>query len=554
MHNSKERHDAPKCHADTRKAVIKDITSWASDDSKDTLILWISAPAGSGKSAILQTIAELFHASKGLTASFFFSRTAPQRQTETYLVATIAAQLAMSIPSTRPFIEQVVLDDFLIFDKTLQVQMELLIIQPLICASLQTGCSTPWPSLLIIDGVDECTGCKVQANILYMLSHALLQLKTSLPKLCLLIASRPEPTICDVFEDKLSNITHHLVLDNSYNPDQDIATFLRSSFADIYHRRHTRFPSMSSLILPWPSEDIISFLVRRSSGQFIFAATVIRFIDEDRKLPTAQLEVILDICESLNASQHKINPFDLLDQLYTHVLRSSEEIHKVISLLAVIFYLGHNHNPTPAFLQSFLGLNPDEMILLFWNLHSIIYIPASRTDSIHFYHASFRDYLRDRHRSKDLYIDEHLACSVLLKSSMRHLSKMPLAKWQVVDDPVMQYSIKSWCHHYSRGDSIRAGTMDHFLETFRLNSDPLHYPSTMVRLVHWWEIYGRVQIDWHREVSTKFIWMILITPSHVFSVLDSAHMKAAPQDVANLTWCLTNICFHGLGNSTRWNQ
>jgi hypothetical protein len=60
MHNSKERYDAPKCHPDTRKAVVKDITSWASDDSKDTLILWISAPAGSGKSAILQTIAELF--------------------------------------------------------------------------------------------------------------------------------------------------------------------------------------------------------------------------------------------------------------------------------------------------------------------------------------------------------------------------------------------------------------------------------------------------------------------------------------------------------------
>ena len=76
MHDSKERHDAPKCHGDTRKAVTKDITSWVLDDTKDTLILWISAPAGSGKSAILQTIAELFQDSGGLAASFFFSRTA----------------------------------------------------------------------------------------------------------------------------------------------------------------------------------------------------------------------------------------------------------------------------------------------------------------------------------------------------------------------------------------------------------------------------------------------------------------------------------------------
>ena len=215
MHDSKERYDAPKCQEDTREAVIKDITSWVSDDYKDSLILWISAPAGSGKSAILQTIAELFHASRGLIASFFFSRTAPQRQTETHLVATIAMQLANSIPSTKPFIEQVLLDNLSIFDKTLTVQMELLIVQPLIRASLQEGCNSLWPSLLIIDGLDECTDGKVQACILYTLSQALLQIKSSLPRLYLLVASRPEPAICEAFEVKLSTITHHLILDDS---------------------------------------------------------------------------------------------------------------------------------------------------------------------------------------------------------------------------------------------------------------------------------------------------------------------------------------------------
>jgi len=154
MHDSNERYDAPKCHEDTRKAVIKDITSWVLD-TKDTLILWISAPAGSGKSAILQKIAELFQDSGGLAASFFFSRTAAQRQTEAHLIATIAAQLAVSIPATRPFIDQAVRDDLSVFDKTLPVQMKRLVIQPLICASLQAGRSSQWPSLLVIDGLDE---------------------------------------------------------------------------------------------------------------------------------------------------------------------------------------------------------------------------------------------------------------------------------------------------------------------------------------------------------------------------------------------------------------
>ena len=70
MHDSKECHDAPKCHENTRKAIIKEIMNWITDDTKDSLILWISAPAGSGKSAILQMIAEHFHASGGLAASF----------------------------------------------------------------------------------------------------------------------------------------------------------------------------------------------------------------------------------------------------------------------------------------------------------------------------------------------------------------------------------------------------------------------------------------------------------------------------------------------------
>ena len=183
MHDSKEHYDALKCHKDMRKAVIRDITSWVSDNSKGTLILWISAPAGSGKSAVLQSIAEHFQDSQGLTASFFFSCTVAQRQTEAHLIATIAAQLAVSIPATKHFIDQAVLDDSPIFDKTLHVQMKHLVIQPLICASLQEGRSSQWPSLLVIDGLDECSGGKVQADILHMLNNTLLQLKHSLPSL-----------------------------------------------------------------------------------------------------------------------------------------------------------------------------------------------------------------------------------------------------------------------------------------------------------------------------------------------------------------------------------
>jgi len=494
MHNSKERYDAPKCHNDTRKAVIKDITSWVSDSTKDTLILWISAPAGSGKSAILQTIAELFQDSGGLAASFFFSRTVAQRQTEAHLIATIAAQLAVSIPATRPFIDQAVRDDLSVFDKTLSVQMERLVILPLICASLQAGRSSQWPLLLVIDGLDECTGGKVQAAILRMLNNALLQLKHSLPSLYLLIASRPEPAICDVFEHELNEITYHLVLDDSYDPNRDIATFLRSSFSDVYRRRHTRFPSMSSLPLPWPPEEVISFLVEKSSGQFIFAATVIRFVDEDRKLPLAQLKLILDVCKSLDASQHETNPFALLDQLYAHVMRSCHEIDRVLSLLGTIFFLD-DHAPTPVFLESLVGINFEDIALLFWDLHSIIQVPVSRKDPISFYHASFRDYLVDRHRSKDLHINEHSVQSFLLKTCTGHICNASHAAF-AAPSPALEYSRKSLSNHYIRGDSLKTGSLDTLLETYlkplACQDSNIGNQTTIPGLLYWWGVYGPI--------------------------------------------------------------
>ena len=506
MHDSKERYNAPTCHEDTRKAVIEDITSWVLDDSKNSLILWISAPAGSGKSAILQKIVELFQDSGGLAASFFFSCTAAQRQTEARLITTIATQLADSIPTTRPFISQAMLDNSSIFDKTLQVQMTRLVIQPLMCASLLEGRSSPWPSLLIIDGLDECSNGNVQATILRTLNQALLQLKHSLPSLCLLIASRPEPAICEVFEDELNETTYHLVLDDSYDPDRDIATFLRSSFSDIHRRKHTRFPSMLSLPLPWPSEDVISFLVAKSSGQFIFAATVVRFIDEDHRFPPDQLKNVLDLCKSCDASLLKTNPLALLDQLYAHVLRFCNEINRVLFLLGTIFFLADTA-ATPVFLESLVDTNFNDITMLFWDLHSIVHVPISRTDIIRFYHASFGDYLVDHHRSKDFHIDEYPVQAFLLKSCMHQLCNAPDSAFATMS-PALEYSRKSWSKHYIRGDSLQMGSLDSFLENFKplfCQSSNLKSKTVSPDLVYWGSIYCPVRSKIHQQVSIYFM-------------------------------------------------
>lgn len=59
FHDSGERFDQPKCHPNTRVAVIQDILDWLDDLESPKLVMWVHGAAGAGKSAIAQTIAQI---------------------------------------------------------------------------------------------------------------------------------------------------------------------------------------------------------------------------------------------------------------------------------------------------------------------------------------------------------------------------------------------------------------------------------------------------------------------------------------------------------------
>ncbi|KAF8149089.1 hypothetical protein B0H34DRAFT_791593, partial [Crassisporium funariophilum] len=289
FHNALERQDPPKCHASTREAVIRDIMRWVEELEKERNFMWVHGSAGAGKSAILQTIAELCHAAGLLGASFFFSRTAGGRNDADRLVATLVSQLCISIPEMRSHVELSLEQDPLIFSRSVEAQLESLLFGPLTRAACDPSTKAlirSRPRLIILDGLDECGQPKTQQHLLTLLSGGALKLPIPLS---FLIASRPEQQIRNAFiSQPLVSTTSLLALDDSYLPDKDIEIFLRSRFEEI-RRSH---PSLST---SWPSAVDINRLVDKSSGQFIYASTVIKYIDSPRHWPDERLEIIFSI-------------------------------------------------------------------------------------------------------------------------------------------------------------------------------------------------------------------------------------------------------------------
>ena len=133
------------------------------EEDLHAFIMWVYGPAGSGKSAIAQTIAKMCEEEMILLASFFFSRNDPSRSTVKPLTATIAYQISLNLPDVRDAILRAIERDPLIFSKSPAVRVKSLIVAPLQQLADAGFFNEPTSHrLVIIDGLDECFDPKVQ--------------------------------------------------------------------------------------------------------------------------------------------------------------------------------------------------------------------------------------------------------------------------------------------------------------------------------------------------------------------------------------------------------
>jgi hypothetical protein len=346
--------------------------AWVTASDRQPQVLWMNGPAGAGKTAIAHNIATMCDKAGILAASFFCSRSKPGRNEKTFLITTIVSQLIVMIPGMREHVGDALHKDYSLLSRSLEAQLEAMVVKPFEIARSNTSDDADFlhslPKLILLDGLDECGDSQSHESVLRLILAAVSQY--NLP-FSFLIASRPEQKIREVFDESIMGLTMRLVLDDKYLPDDDIRTFLVSRFQAI-KRRH---PSRTSL-LSWPSEEDIEQLVLRSSGQFIYASTVIQFVDSHRHWPPDRLKIIFGILP-----RGKTTPFAEMDALYSHILfAASENIDKVLDIFAVLLFRRSPHPdrlPTIQFLESFLSYRPGEVFVVLSDLHSIISLPPS---------------------------------------------------------------------------------------------------------------------------------------------------------------------------------
>jgi len=271
--------------------------------------------------------------------------------------------------------------------------MTKLVLEPLDLAS--PSCIVP--HVIILDGLDECLSDFEQDLVLNAVSRALYPLN---PYLRILIFSRPEPTISTAFNTTpLQDISSRISLSDDIDSDADIRTFLVEQFAKL--KQQLPHPPSSK----WPTVAEIDHLVEKSSGQFIFAATVVKYVCSPRHRHNAvtRLKHVLNRKElPPNAKQH---PLAELDALFSLILstRELDEVGTTVKMTAICLeYPKYFNTVTPEDLAKVLQI---ELIGIRAMLDELASLFDVNFNNIRPFHASYGDYLFDRSRSGELSCD-----------------------------------------------------------------------------------------------------------------------------------------------------
>jgi hypothetical protein len=374
----------------------------------------ICGSPGAGKSAIAASVAFELDERQRLASSFAFKHSNASLSDPSAVWRTVASDLARFHPGVKNSLIEVLkgVDP----GRDLSLQFRRLITEPLMKNKDELLLKPP---VIVLDALDECGSDRSQFDERRKLLETLIQW-SSLPRAFKLIVTSRDERLPNSFHQSCQTIvlqTGHRVTSETTN---DIRHFLENRFSLIAEK----YPSLQN----WPGEGRINRLAVRSAGLFIWADTLIRFVDNEKDTADRQLDLVLhgDIGEE----------GDVITKLYRRILDVSfgnSEVRILDALHAVVGTVVLAKVPLRRKdLAHFLSTPIQETVIDFIlnKLSSVISI-GTTDQLIHICHLSFVDFICNPDHSRQYTID-HSAWSGSLASSCFRIMEANL-KFNICD-------------------------------------------------------------------------------------------------------------------------
>jgi len=492
--------------------VLNNIITWAKGSSSET-IYWLFGPAGSGKSTIAHTIARRFELVTTddaivLGGNFLCSRLFEETRTATCIIRTIVYQLALKC---KPFADALTHSGkFDTIHQSPRAQLEGLLIGPWTASETRrlARLSTPQPQyLIIIDGLDEIDGTG-GSEFLRDLLHVINE--NRLKGLKFFATSRPDPDIVShvhAFGDKQLYRLEKVPVEEAQG---DIRVFLSAS-------------------VPNASRDIIDQVVSLANDLFIYAATILKYLDGYE--PDEKVELLVELLSKLTSTNPRMSAtgISLLDELYRQILkitfpdlRLPIQQHRLQLLHTFVSTAERTSTSTAANICTSTSISSyrQDADAILKALHAVLY---TENDKVLWYHKSFPDFLFDQRRSKEFWCNQvendqrlTVSCFQVMKEGLRfNIGNIESSFVFDCDNPTLPNAIKNnisstlrySCHNWDRYlSSVSSSTSSPLIETLS--------EFLIIRAVFWIEAMNLVGSSslCERMLRTASKWAANVSP------------------------------------------
>ena len=486
-----------ECTPGTRTQILEMLTQWALDPG-GTPFFWLNGMAGTGKSTIAQSICNRLHADGILAASFFCSRSAGGgRNDARRIVPTLVFQLAHHIQG---FMSEVcdVLRTPDMTKQSIATQLLQLLWAPLDNAFVTSGVSrrNETPSIIVIDGLDECSDVGAQ-DLVELLLH---RFERDLPvHVRFLLLSRCErhigipfrKTSVDVSRFELHDLPHSQVT-------KDIRRYVEAGFSEMSERRNWG--------REWYTLDDIHFVVAQAGVLFIYAATVLKYIAQSKFRPERRLQILRQMAIPNKTKDSGV--LRSLHLLYNVILENfgdadDLEDFEVELVRNILFLLSWSPAPLPIpLISDLLNSSSIEVRACIDSLSSVVVVPQESkeaTEPVKALHASFPEFVRSfsgylpahfRFESGDIHRVFLFRCLDIMRQRLRegllgqeinrrtHREDVSADTISNSISPGLRYAAQHWLDHLSAASWDRISSVDVIASLSQFVDE---------RLLHWLE-------------------------------------------------------------------